>query len=598
MEIGLQEVGVTRTFRSQSHLVFHELDAVQEMSPNIGSVERIPTEVLCDLFLFFKVSWPPSRANRLGWIPQVAHVCKRWRDVSLGFPFLWADIVCAFSSPDATDTILERALHLPLQLRACRIHLATSALTPYQLSLATKYILNIHTLIHPEPHDWSNALSGKTLSCLRVLEIARWKLATRSSPCAVDAPMLQKLTLHNFLFPFNAPALRYLKLSFKFNKRSRRIPPSDLLCFLNRTPLLEELFLDHAIKTDISVQGADACKTVLSHLRELHYTGGGNAPVFWREIHAPPELAVYIKLDEVDSYTHLSGVFEIMTQRLCAQHYDCLSISCAYSYDSDVEMNLWRSVQLREMYERQQDAINPAGFNFKALIAWYLEGIEWSVGAVDMLEALPPNVDLASIRYLDIAMPRDLDYATPLETERLYLALMPFTAVQTVVIDIEVGQIHILGEDVNNRTGEHTNLFPTLRHLVIQGLPGLDDFGYGRSQKAWRALNSALTYRRDQGLPIETLTLNEEWPGEVNDSIGSPEYILQREEEKRSFARVDAEGLEHAAGLVGNIVDRRKWNEDKDNAFQRLTNRSSDIHPTPYSIMRRMLRQGTLDHFR
>lgn len=68
------------------------------MSMN-ANVHKLPAEVLCEIYLFLKVSSPPIRfINHHGWVRQTTHVCKRWRDISLRLPALWADMVCVFPS--------------------------------------------------------------------------------------------------------------------------------------------------------------------------------------------------------------------------------------------------------------------------------------------------------------------------------------------------------------------------------------------------------------------------------------------------------------------------------------------------------------------
>jgi hypothetical protein len=64
---------------------------------------RIPPEILSHIFLHYqssfnfpsqndKESYSPLCSTALWWVPAVAHVCRHWRTVALGHPWLWADI--------------------------------------------------------------------------------------------------------------------------------------------------------------------------------------------------------------------------------------------------------------------------------------------------------------------------------------------------------------------------------------------------------------------------------------------------------------------------------------------------------------------------
>jgi len=145
---------------------------------SVSPVARVSIDILCEIFRVLKDIDPPCPDNRYGWIRQVTHVCKRWRGVGLGFATLWADIICAFKSQDATDTILRRARDAPLSFYACwrpRIRcLVFLTLTPQQTLLAVERISKVKSLIRPARYDWAKVFDGKTLPDLCALEISIW----------------------------------------------------------------------------------------------------------------------------------------------------------------------------------------------------------------------------------------------------------------------------------------------------------------------------------------------------------------------------------------------------------------------------------------
>lgn len=604
------------------------------MSPD-GHVGRIPAEVLCEVFLILKDAWSLGDWNRLGWISEVTQVCKRWRDISLGLTFLWEDMLCAFPSPDATDAMLERARPTPLVFRAPDRRNAT--ITPYQFSLAARHILNIRTLIYAKPYDWSDILCGKDLPCLRVLEVARWKQRMSTyygytSQYSVNAPMLQKLTLHNVLFPVNAPTLRYLKLDFHVECKLKRVLSAHLLSFLDLTPLLEELVLDHAIDDlGLAVSGS---KTTLSHLRVLHYVDGANTLTFWGNVLAPPELAIRIELEYVEE-SHIFTLFTTMAQHLCNPSYDSLYVGdrptereCR-TEKFDIEVRLWCSSQIREWCDGQLDPTRPSGFSFKAHKRLQVEfdlddddsddeddEQEGIFNTIIMLKALTPHIEVARIRYLDIA--EISEYENMLfKTEELRRVLMPFSAVETAAINSEVGHIRILGEGLVGHGDESAILFPALHRLIAYNHPGVDNIFFDGPKEAWDALGAVLRYRKNQQFPIAALTLTGGWSPELSDVGEGDDYlrhdckydrtVAYRDEngdiedidfeckhglsllheieryEREPVGVIDFNGLLNVSEIVDDVMDTRRWTSDIEDEYAVLVAKHSATIHQPYS---------------
>lgn len=282
------------------------------MASNI--VERIPIDVLREIFLFIRDSDPVTLEDKLWWIPQVTHICKRWREVGLNHTVLWADGVCDLVSQDATDTILERARNAPLKFYQRRWRRAgfgnqfITRITPYQLSLAIKHISSVDTLFHADPYDWSSVFSGKTLPRLRALGIRGRDTRLKSSNTEtaytdefiMDAPMLNELTLYSIFFSANVSALRYLKIGFsRVNHLTERISPDLLLSFLNHTPLLEELDLCFVAKRGRITGAPVDYEVVLPKLRKLRYQDFFDTLSLWRSVIAPPSLLINVLIEEL-----------------------------------------------------------------------------------------------------------------------------------------------------------------------------------------------------------------------------------------------------------------------------------------------------------
>ncbi|TFY52591.1 hypothetical protein EVG20_g10488 [Dentipellis fragilis] len=104
-----------------------EIDAVTSLLCSLRTryntlapVSYLPTEVLAHIFEIVEVLEPPfydrlySRRPSLGWL-RATHVCRQWRSVALGHPYLWSDIVINFGTKMA-DTYLQRSRMYPVVL--------------------------------------------------------------------------------------------------------------------------------------------------------------------------------------------------------------------------------------------------------------------------------------------------------------------------------------------------------------------------------------------------------------------------------------------------------------------------------------------------
>ncbi|KAI0041443.1 hypothetical protein FA95DRAFT_1611006 [Auriscalpium vulgare] len=79
-------------------------------------VARLPPEIIRAIFAFCSDIDRPWIEEGLsdypGWL-AVTHVCRRWRDVALEYPGLWADVLYSLG-PAWADAFVERAQTMPL----------------------------------------------------------------------------------------------------------------------------------------------------------------------------------------------------------------------------------------------------------------------------------------------------------------------------------------------------------------------------------------------------------------------------------------------------------------------------------------------------
>ena len=84
-------------------------------------VNRIPREVLANVFLFLRREVPPTHEPEYGaarsfhkWVLCVTHVCHHWRETALMFPSLWSTI--DVTRPEVVDAFTSRSGCLPLHV--------------------------------------------------------------------------------------------------------------------------------------------------------------------------------------------------------------------------------------------------------------------------------------------------------------------------------------------------------------------------------------------------------------------------------------------------------------------------------------------------
>ncbi|KAI0044497.1 hypothetical protein FA95DRAFT_1496973, partial [Auriscalpium vulgare] len=93
----------------------------QQHNSNLPS-SRLPPEIMSRVFTILVSIDPPTRTVRpvkirLGWL-SITHVCKRWRDIALHLPTLWADITFPFIFDERwAAAFSSRARDMPLTIQ-------------------------------------------------------------------------------------------------------------------------------------------------------------------------------------------------------------------------------------------------------------------------------------------------------------------------------------------------------------------------------------------------------------------------------------------------------------------------------------------------
>lgn len=130
---------------------------------------QLPAEILAEVFIHCVPQSCRDLNSDLSWI-RVSQVCRHWREVALGCPELWANII--YSRPRWPQIMLERAKMAPLVIRAIHSRKMDIVMTPILLG-------NIYRL--------------------RVLDISApdYVLEKLFGELVVEAPLLEFLSLSN-----------------------------------------------------------------------------------------------------------------------------------------------------------------------------------------------------------------------------------------------------------------------------------------------------------------------------------------------------------------------------------------------------------------
>lgn len=286
----------------------------QQAESQVGS---LPTEILCNIFISQRAisTTRQGRGGRtiydLRWI-QVSHVCRRWREIALEYPALWA--ILPPVHPEWLRLMIQRSAGVPISvdlgswdvdLREYQPQLAevlpqTSRL--YQLALRDVGWLVMENL----------AFIGPRAPILKALSIDltdHWASALPQHCLAQGAPRLQVLRLHNCSIQPTSKLLRELtELQLSFVPDQMNMTLDDVVTCLQHTPHLALLNLHWYHSRQITpppmLEARDGHLATLPHLQHITMKG---CQTFLRSLRVATACTVDITVVEADATGNMIG---------------------------------------------------------------------------------------------------------------------------------------------------------------------------------------------------------------------------------------------------------------------------------------------------
>jgi hypothetical protein len=257
----------------------------------LAPISSVPAEVMAVIFFLLRSGKPNIHV-----VLRVAHVCNRWRKITLDCPLLWTHIDFSTITPSGATEILARAEMAPLYLEANvrSRHWGNARFLAFQKELQTHTSHIYHLSVSAERSHLNKTVEGliSPAPALEYLSLSvnyRKELLQVSVPDTLfdgTAPKLSSLHLSKCDISWKSPLLKGLK-NLEITTLSAGARPSltDWLDALDKMPQLEWLSLDSAsphapdfsfdiertvtlpllAKLDISASAAD-CGLVLVHL--------------------------------------------------------------------------------------------------------------------------------------------------------------------------------------------------------------------------------------------------------------------------------------------------------------------------------------------
>jgi len=238
-------------------------EAIQELKYRrnaLAPISRLPPETLAKIFSLLPFPADDSEnVPYLAWA-HVTHVCHRWREISLSFPYLWSHINFSKLSLARFPQILARAKMSPLHFEAKHISpLSKSRYNAFggqleahishtrHLTLSGEFQTVLQRLVSPAPALVSLSLT-KISSAYRPL----W-CTIPDSLFDRTTPMLTRLELISYSIGWKSPLLKGLQ-TLKIVTPSMQAMPTlkDWLAALDQMSQLKTLVL-HGANPAVSV---------------------------------------------------------------------------------------------------------------------------------------------------------------------------------------------------------------------------------------------------------------------------------------------------------------------------------------------------------
>ena len=220
----------------------------------LAPISRLPHETLAEIFSL--LSFPAGKYQYyryMEWI-CVTHVCRRWREVALCFPYLWSHIDFTSLTLAGVTEMLARAKMSPLKFEAHSItpsgkarfkafgrHLEAHISHTRHLSISGNCRTVLKRLVSPAP-------------ALVSLSLRTSPYSYTTSPCIIPdslfngtAPMLTHLKLLGYCIGSKSPLLKCLQTLEMLMPSSQAAPTlEDWLASLNEMSQLRTLLLANA----------------------------------------------------------------------------------------------------------------------------------------------------------------------------------------------------------------------------------------------------------------------------------------------------------------------------------------------------------------
>ena len=216
-------------------------------------ISRLPTETLVEIF-----SLLPSPAHNSEYVPYlewicITHVCHRWREIALSFPYLWNHIHFTKLTLAGITEILARAKMSPLHIEADIFPWKEAQLDAFGRQLEAHISHTRHLTISGECHTLLGRLLSPAPALVSLSLTESYRLSV-SPPCIIPgslfsgtAPKLTRLELLGCSIGWKSPLLKGLQTLKMVTPTAREMPTlEDWLDALNEMFQLKSLILDNA----------------------------------------------------------------------------------------------------------------------------------------------------------------------------------------------------------------------------------------------------------------------------------------------------------------------------------------------------------------
>ncbi|KAI0044104.1 hypothetical protein FA95DRAFT_303822 [Auriscalpium vulgare] len=292
----------------------HTLDAtVEGPSPDPRChIDGLPAECLGLIFAICVEDDPPENpedgsGHSLGWI-TVTHVCRRWRDVALGYPQLWT--LVAFNLGDAwAQEMVARS-----QSAALLMYPKVDSLSDIGIDIIAKSVHRVKELDFGVVDEYDTMLAlvqQLTKPALQLEDLTLYAvddlLPIPDEFLGGSAPRLRTLSLNGFIFDLWASpmlhGLRHLEVRVSCEGQETEDVCDDILEALQAMPALESLNLGHCFPLQDHIPGHNRAghsikMVALPNLAYLEVTVQHNACAHVLDhLILPPAADLYVTIE-------------------------------------------------------------------------------------------------------------------------------------------------------------------------------------------------------------------------------------------------------------------------------------------------------------